>query len=198
MGPHLVQGRGIHGELHYLVRRPVSLGSDEDPLYPCDWVAEGDKYTCYQQATTRIIRVVGLDWEKIAQTCAKAEPDWIDTCFGSFGQNASVQGFRKPEAIVATCAVARPYGGEQECIRYAAMDMAGTYSGGTEAAALCELSAVDLRGGCYEAIGHMLRYLRNTKAERRAACRALTSDEQDVSRCIAGTVKTSTVPGLTG
>ena len=171
---------------------------DGDPLYPCDWVAEGDKYTCYQQATTRIIRVVGLDWEKIAQTCAGAEPNWIDTCFGSFGQNASVQGFRKPEAIVATCSVARPYGGEQECLRYAAMDIAGTYSGGKEAAALCEMSAVDLRGDCYEAIGQMLRYLRSTNAERRTECRALTSDERHVSRCIAGTAKTATIPGLTG
>lgn len=171
---------------------------DGDPLYPCDWVAEGDKYTCYQQATTRIIRVVGLDWEKIAQTCAGAEPNWIDTCFGSFGQNASVQGFRKPEAIVATCSVARPYGGEQECLRYAAMDIAGTYSGGKEAAALCEMSAVDLRGDCYEAIGQMLRYLRSTNAERRTECRALTSDKRHVSRCIAGTAKTATIPGLTG
>jgi hypothetical protein len=168
---------------------------DDDPLYPCNEVAERDKYTCYQQATTRIIRVVGLDWEKIAQTCAEAEANWIDTCFGSFGQNASVQGFRKPEAIVATCAVARPYGGEQECIRYAAMDIAGTYSGGKEAAVLCDMSAAELQGGCYEAIGHMLRYLRSTRAEGRAECRALTSDERLVSRCIAGTIKTAPIPG---
>jgi hypothetical protein len=171
---------------------------DNDPLYPCNRVAERDKYTCYQQATTRIIRVVGLDWEKIAQACAGAEPDWIDTCFGSFGQNASVQGFRKPEKIVATCAVARPYGGEQECIRYAAMDIAGTYEGGKEAAALCDMSGAELGGGCYEAIGHMLRYLRNTKAQRRTACRALTSDEQRVDRCIAGTLETTAIPGLAG
>jgi hypothetical protein len=171
---------------------------DNDPLYPCNWVGERDKYPCYQQATTRIIRVVGLDWEKIAQACAEAEPDWIDTCFGSFGQNASVQGFRKPEKIVATCAVARPYGGEQECVRYAAMDIAGTYERGKEAASLCDMSGAELRGGCYEAIGHMLRYLRSTKAERRADCRALTSDEQHVDRCIAGTTETSAIPGLTG
>jgi hypothetical protein len=171
---------------------------DSDPLYPCDWVGERDKYTCYQQATTRIIRVVGLDWQKIAQACAGAESKWVDTCFGSFGQNASVQNFRKPEKIVATCAVARPYGGEQECIRYAAMDIAGTYERGKEAARLCDMSGAQLRGGCYEAIGHMLRYLRNTKAQRRAACRELTFDQQYVDRCIAGTIETAGIPGLTG
>ena len=109
-----------------------------------------------------------------------------------------MQGFRKPEAIVATCAVARPYGGEQECIRYAAMDIAGTYMGGKEAAALCEMSAAELRGRCYEAIGHMLRYLRSTKTERSAECRALTSDEPHVSQCIVGTTRRATIPGLTG
>jgi hypothetical protein len=170
---------------------------DSDPLYPCDWVRERDKFPCYQQATTRIIRVVGLDWQKIAQACGEAESAWVDTCFGSFGQNASVQNFRKPDKIEATCAVARPYGGEQECIRYAAMDIAGTYEDGKEAASLCELSSAELRGGCYEAIGHMLRYLRNTQAQRRAACRALTSDKQNVDRCIAGTIETAAIPGLT-
>jgi hypothetical protein len=171
---------------------------DSDPLYPCNRVGEKDKYTCYQQATTRIIRVVGLNWEKIAQACAAAETNWIDTCFGSFGQNASVQGYRKPEKIVATCAVARPYGGEEECIRYAAMDIAGTYESGKQAASLCDMSGAELRGGCYEAIGHMLRYLRSTKPQRRAACRALTSDEQHVDRCIAGTIETTAIPGLAG
>ncbi|MBA2643285.1 MAG: hypothetical protein H0U82_10205, partial [Actinobacteria bacterium] len=27
---------------------------NDDPLYPCNWVAREDKYSCYQQATTRI------------------------------------------------------------------------------------------------------------------------------------------------
>lgn len=169
---------------------------DDDPLYPCNSVAREDKYTCYQQATTRIIRVVGVDWEKIAQACADAEADWVSTCFGSFGQNASVIGIRKPKSILPTCAVARPYGGEQECIRYAAMDIAGTYSGGAEAAVLCNRSPTEVRGSCYESIGLMLRYLRDTKVERRRECRAIAGDMRNVARCIAGTKRTSAIPGL--
>jgi hypothetical protein len=135
---------------------------DDDPLYPCNW-SEADKYTCYQQATTRIIRVVGADWAKIAEACADAEPNWIATCFGSFGQNASVLAARDPDTTLVTCAVARPYDGEEECIRYAAMDVAGTYSGGKEAAVLCTRSPTELRASCYEAIGRMLRHLRSTR-----------------------------------
>jgi hypothetical protein len=170
---------------------------NDDPLYPCDWVAEIDKYTCYQQATTRIVRVVGLDWEKIARICASAEKGWISTCFGSFGQNASVQSSRNPDEIVQTCAIARSYGGELECVRYAAMDIAGTYLGGKEATVLCEKAAQDLRAGCYEAIGRMLRHLRNTLAKRRAACGAITSTQQYVAACVAGSTKRSSIPGLT-
>ncbi len=169
---------------------------DDDPLYPCNWVAREDKYTCYQQATTRILRVVGLDWQKVAQTCAEVEDDWATTCFGSFGQNASVVAVRRPAKILKTCAVTRPYGGEAECIRYAAMDIAGTYSGGKEAAVLCETSSPELRGRCYEAIGLMLRHLRTTKAERRAECRSITSVQRYVAQCDRGTTRKSTIPGL--
>jgi hypothetical protein len=169
---------------------------DDDPLYPCNWVAKVDKYTCYQQATTRIVRVVGSDWTKIAQTCAEAEAEWVKTCFGSLGQNASVWGSRDPSKILPTCAVARPYGAERECIRYAAMDITGTFSGGKEAAVLCTSSAAEVRASCFEAIGRMLRHLRNTKAARRAACRSTTSQPSYLASCIEGSTKFSSIPGL--
>ncbi len=111
---------------------------DDDGLYPCNWVAPRHKYPCYQNATTRILRIVGPDWKKVAETCAKADAEFVTTCFGSYGQNASVAAFRKVKPIVATCAMARPYDGEEECVRYAAMDLTGTYSNGTKPAALCD------------------------------------------------------------
>jgi hypothetical protein len=160
-------------------------------------VAEGDKYTCYQQATTRIIRLVGLDWDLIAKTCAEAESKWVATCFGSYGQNASVNSSRVPARILPLCAVARPYGGEDECISYAAMDIAGTYSDGQKASVLCKSSVAAVRGSCFEAIGRMLRHLRNTKAARRAECRSLTTDAKHIAACIRGSSKTSSIPGLT-
>ena len=170
---------------------------DDDPLYPCDWVREADKYTCYQQATTRIIRVVGTDWAKIAKICSRAERRWVTTCFGSLGQNASSLGFRKPSNIIRTCAFARPYGGERECIRYAAMDIAGTYSGGTQASRLCTRASADLRGSCYEAIGRMLRHLRNTPTARRNECRSIAARTTYVAQCEAGSTKQASIPGLT-
>jgi hypothetical protein len=170
---------------------------DDDPLYPCNWVAEQDKLTCYQQATTRIVRVVGSDWTKIARTCAEAEPAWVITCFGSYGQHASVVANHAPQQILPACAVARSFGGEEECLRYAAMDMAGAYLGGTEAARLCDKAVVALRASCYHAVGLMLRYLRNTPSERRAECREIASETRYAARCVAGAARVSSIPGLT-
>ena len=66
---------------------------NDDPVYPCNWVARADKYSCYQQATTRIIRVIGVDWEQTRRDLRWVEAGFVKTCFGSFGQNASVVAF---------------------------------------------------------------------------------------------------------
>jgi hypothetical protein len=169
---------------------------NDDPLYPCNWVARGDKYPCYQNAVTRIIRVVGAEWDTIAETCAEADKGFVATCFGSYGQNASVAAFREPAAIVETCAIARPFGGEEECFRYAAMDFTGTYSRGKDAAALCDAAPAAVRGGCYESIGLMLRRLKPTGVARRKECRAVASAPAYAARCLKGLTLTSPIPGL--
>jgi hypothetical protein len=169
---------------------------DRDPLYPCDRVAQQDKYTCYQQATTRIIRVVGLHWDKIAKVCAGAEKAWVSICFGSFGQNASALSYREPPKTARICAIARPYGGEATCIAYAAEDMAGTYSSGKQAAVLCNLTTGKVRASCYQGIGRIMRYLRPNHARRLAECQAITHVAADVAECVRGTKTASSIPGL--
>ena len=170
--------------------------SDDDPLYPCNWVAREDKFPCYQNAATRIIRLVAGNWKKVAQTCAEADDGFVATCFGSYGQNASVLAFRKPQPILVLCAIAKPYGGEQNCIRYAAMDITGTFSSGKKAAMLCNRSAPHLRGGCYEAIGLMLRRLKPQRGARRAECRVIAATPRYASRCMRGLTLKSAIPGL--
>jgi hypothetical protein len=169
---------------------------DDDPLYPCDWVAARHKFPCYQNATTRILRVLGPDWKAVAATCAEADKDFVSTCFGSYGQNASVSAFRKRGPIVETCAIARPYGGEEECFRYAAMDLTGTFSNGTRAARLCDAAPSDVRGACYESIGFMLRRMKSGGVAQREECRAIASAPRYGTRCVDGLSKTAFIPGL--
>jgi len=167
-----------------------------DPIFPCNRVAERDKYTCYQQVTTRMIRMFGTNWKKMAALCSRVEARWVSTCFGSFGQNASVLAYRNPTKTAKTCAIAAPYGGEAACIRYAAEDIAGTYSNGKRASALCNITSVGVRGGCYEAIGSLLRYLKTTTAARKSACEAITTVRGYVADCMQGMTKRTSIPGL--
>jgi hypothetical protein len=46
---------------------------DDDPVYPCNVVAEEDKRACYEMVTTRILRVVGVEWEQTADICGGVE-----------------------------------------------------------------------------------------------------------------------------
>ena len=197
LGAHVLQGRRLHGEHPHVVRRRVAVGPRDDPLYPCNWVAEGDKYPCYQNATTRILRVVGLDWKKVAADVREGgAPSSSTTCFGSFGQNASVNSASASRrTIVATCAIARPYDGEEECIRYAAMDITGTYSNGRRRRSLCDASVAAVQASCYEAIGLMLR-MSETPWPSAAQSAARSRQPPACRACIRGSTQVSSIPGL--
>ena len=59
---------------------------DDDPLYPCPTVAERHKLYCYLMVTSRILDVVGGDWQQTVDWCRRAEEGWVETCFQSLGQ----------------------------------------------------------------------------------------------------------------
>jgi len=159
---------------------------DDDPVYPCNQVAEEDKQTCYQLVTSRILRVIGVDWVKTAEICASVEKNWVLACFESYGRDVAGQAHRDPEEIRKLCAIARPYGGERECIRFAALDMVLNDKTGKQAAGLCDGTTGGLRGSCYEAIGSLMARSRTTLVASQADCRSLTTVSSDVAACIRG------------
>jgi len=159
---------------------------EDDPVYPCNEVAEEDKQTCYQLVTSRILRVIGVDWEETAEICASVERNWVASCFESYGRDVAGQTRRDPEEIRELCAVAKPYGGERECIRFAALDMVANDKSGAQAAVLCDATAGDLRLACYQAIGSIMARSRTTRAASEADCRSLTTVRADMDACIRG------------
>ncbi len=160
---------------------------EDDPVYPCNAVEPDDRITCYGTVTSRVLRVIGLDWQGTAEICAGVEPRFVKTCFRSLGRDISGQTLREPDEIVELCAVTREYGGEADCISAAAMDIASNFTRGTEAAELCEAAPADTRGECYYGLGGVMGRFRTTKAAREADCRELTSNARHVARCIEGT-----------
>ena len=160
---------------------------DDDPVYPCNVVDADDKITCYGMVTSRVLRVIGLDWEKTAEICSGVESDYVITCFRSLGRDISGQTRRDPEEIVELCEVTREYGAEEHCISAAAMDMASNFTSGVEAAELCEAAPAATRGECYYGVGGVIGRFTTTAAEREADCRELTATMRHVLRCIEGT-----------
>ena len=159
---------------------------DDDPVYPCNEVAEEDKQTCYQLVTSRILRVIGVDWEKTAEICASVEKNWVASCFESYGRDVAGQTHRDPEEIREVCAVARPYGGERECIRFAALDMVQNDKTGKQAAGLCDGATGELRLACYEAVGSLMARSRTRLSDSVADCRSLTTVPVAVAACTRG------------
>jgi hypothetical protein len=159
---------------------------DDDPVYPCNSVSQPDKRMCYGMVTSRILRVIGLDWERTAKICADVEEGFVATCFDSFGRDVSGQVSRDPEEIVKLCAITRPYGGEDDCIDAAARDISANFTSGKPAAALCERTEARLQAGCFHAIGWIIGRFRTTPAARRADCEALSREASHVAACVRG------------
>jgi hypothetical protein len=159
---------------------------DDDPVYPCNAVARDDKSTCYQLSTSRVLQVVGADWERVAEICAGVEEGWTRQCFESMGRDVSTQSHREAEGISEACAAARAHGGERDCVRFAAMDMTANFTGGAEAAVLCSATASALRAACFHAIGTIMGRFHTTDAARAAACVEIASARADRAACARG------------
>jgi hypothetical protein len=160
---------------------------DDDLVYPCDAVAEEDKLTCYQLVTSRIVQAIGLEWERIAEICASVERAWVSACFESFGRDVAGQTHRDPGEIVEVCAVARPYGGEDECIAFAALDVLGNDPSGRQAIELCSRAEhTRVRRGCLRAVGGLLGRASPTRAAGLARCSSLVPATPDRTACGTG------------
>jgi hypothetical protein len=159
---------------------------DDDPVYPCSWVATEDKLKCYELVTSRIVRVLGGNWAKTAATCTTVESAWRSACFRSFGRDVAGQAHYEPVGIKTLCALTTPYDGEGSCIKGAATTMVSNFASGKQASALCRMSSPQFRGSCYYGIGTVVVRLQSRDARSDAGCRSITADATDLAPCVRG------------
>ena len=143
--------------------------SKKDPIYPCNTVAERDKVYCYLMVTSRINTLDGFNWRKTADWCRRSERGWVETCFESYGRDASGASQYVPRKTVALCLQAGP--NASDCMYGAARDYANNYAGGPDSSRFCAASPARFRARCYEGIGTILGAMHRYTAERRAACK---------------------------
>jgi mono/diheme cytochrome c family protein len=143
---------------------------DDDPLYPCPTVAERHKLYCYLMVTSRILDVVGGDWQKTVNWCHKAEPSWVATCFQSLGRDASGRSLQDSAEIIRICALAKDMAGQ--CIYGAARDITSMDAGAQRSAGLCSTAPMRHRAACFNGIGTILGGFARDSEPRKQACRA--------------------------
>ena len=156
---------------------------DDDPLYPCPTVAERHKLYCYLMVTSRILAVVGGDWQQTVDWCRKAEPNWVATCFQSLGRDASGRSLQDPTEILRICTLPGSIAGE--CIYGAARDITSMDAGARRSAGFCSAAPASHRPACFNGIGTILGGFAREADARRAACRGAVP-KQYWDECFTG------------
>jgi hypothetical protein len=151
---------------------------DDNLVYPCNTVAARHKQYCYLMVTSRILQANRYDWKQAARLCRGVERGWVDTCFESFGRDASGYTRQTPSKILPICRIAGEF--EQRCLYAAARDMTANYGNGVRAASLCDQAPVSARERCFYGIGTILE----TQAQG-TSCRRLSKRYADA--CLRGT-----------
>jgi len=159
---------------------------DDDPVYPCNTVAEEDKIKCYEIVTSRILRTVGGSWAETSEICAAAEKNWVTACFRSLGRDSAGQAHQDPVKIRELCAEARPYDGEATCITGAAMAMTGNFKSGRQSSAFCTGSPAEMHESCFYGIGAVMVLYGPTAAKREAHCGSITAVARYAAQCLRG------------
>ncbi len=143
-----------------------------DPIYPCDSVAEHYKAQCYGLVTANILRTTNYDQKKTAAGCNRSEPAWVETCFESFGRDVSgIAGHSAPKAL-ASCRLAVRH--EADCLYGVVREIVNSDAGGERGARFCTKVPSSDRHRCYAGVGSVIAAIEPTPEALRAECKRLS------------------------
>lgn len=143
-----------------------------DPIYPCNDVAERHKLYCYLLVTANILRVTNYDQRKTADACRRSEPAWVGTCYESFGRDVSGIAGKDAGKALASCRLARS--NEGDCLYGVAREIVNADAAGRRGAHFCSRAPARYRERCYSGVGSVLASLEPTTTRLRAACREVS------------------------
>ena len=152
----------------------------EDPLYPCDRVAEVYDSECYQMQSSVMLMLNGGDFQQTARTCETAPDQFVATCYESIGRDAAGYALRDPTKAAALCMV----GSERYrefCFGGAAATLTNGSGSPADGFALCRLAPAASKEHCYGAVGEYVGSLYVDAGRRASACADV--EEVYVSSC---------------
>ncbi len=153
-----------------------------DPIYPCDVVAERHKLYCYLLVTANILRLTKGDLQKTADACLRSEPAWVKTCYESFGRDVSGMAGKSAARALASCRLARRH--EGDCLYGVSREIVNADAAGARGGRFCARAPTRHRRHCYEGVGSVLSAIEPTSSALRAACRAVSG--RHAGSCLRG------------
>ena len=144
-----------------------------DPIYPCNSVAEKYKAQCYGLVTANLLKRTGYDQKKTADGCKKSEPDWVGICFESFGRDVSGIAGKSAEKALASCRLAGK-DNEGDCLYGAAREIVNSDAEGARGARFCNKAPKRDRERCFIGIGSVMASVKSSENALRGACRDLS------------------------
>ena len=153
-----------------------------DPIYPCNSVAERHKLYCYLLVTANLLRVTNYDQAKTADACRRSEKAWVKTCFESFGRDVSGIAGKSASKALASCRLAKQY--ERDCLYGVAREIVNADAAAERGGRFCALAPARHRGRCYEGVGSVLASLEPTREATTARCRKVSG--RHAQSCLRG------------
>jgi hypothetical protein len=151
---------------------------DDDPVYPCNTVAERHKLYCYLQITDRLLAVSNYDWNETSAQCATVETNWRATCFQSYGRSASGVARLDRDQLIAFCNIPKGQW-RSECVYGAIRDIVSNDAGAKRGAGFCMAIDESLRTRCFNGAGTILADISGSPEKHQAACEAITKQYLD-------------------
>jgi mono/diheme cytochrome c family protein len=153
-----------------------------DPIYPCNAIAERHKLYCYLLVTANILRLENYDQARTAEACRRSERAWIKTCFESFGRDVSGIAGTSASKALASCRLAK--GNERDCLYGVSREIVNSDASGQRGGRFCAQVPGRHRAHCYEGVGSVLASLESTAAALTARCRAISG--RHAQSCLRG------------
>jgi hypothetical protein len=154
------------GHVHYTRQ---SMLKQEDPLYPCNSVAEKYRRECYFLQSSAISMFNDNDFQATLQACDTAPEKYIVTCYQSAGRDISGFTLRDGEKALKFCLLGNDRY-EGYCIVGVVREIINFSWHPDDGFAFCTLVPDASKPLCYKGIGEHVDALFVDKAEKLAEC----------------------------
>ena len=125
----------------------------DDPHFPCDVVDDKHVADCYFYQTSHMVALFGVDFEKVANTCAEAPKGAQWLCFQSMGRDVGGTYRGQPAESIRACAFSPNAEHRLNCLDGAVQDSFWDAGGADNALAFCALlEAHTEKSRCYGTI----------------------------------------------